>query len=247
MRIAAIYDIHGNLPALEAALRDIADSGVDRIVVGGDVVPGPLPAEVLATLAKLKTPIDFIYGNGEIAVLQQLAGEQPSAVPEPFRPIIQWTAQRLDREQERFLRAWPRTVKIESESLGRILFCHATPRDENEIFTELTPEERLQPVFAGLDADVVVCGHTHMQFDRRIGKLRVINAGSVGMPFGDPGAHWLLLDQTIEFRRTLFDRTAAATRIRASAYPQAEQFVANHILSVPTAEQMLDIFKRSEL
>src|SRR5436853_1876310 len=106
MRIAAIYDIHGNLPALEAVLQDIADAAVDRIIVGGDVIPGPMPAETLASLLNVKTPTDFIYGNGEVAVLQQIAGEQPAGVPEQFRPIVEWTAAQLNPEQEEVLRAW---------------------------------------------------------------------------------------------------------------------------------------------
>lgn len=246
MRIAALYDIHGNLPALEAILEEISDLQVDRIVVGGDVVPGPIPQETLDMLFRSSTQIDFIYGNGEVAVLQQLAGEQPRAVPEAFRPIIQWTARQLDRETERTLRGWPLTITIESPSLGKILFCHATPGDENEIFTRLTPDERLRSIFADIEADVVICGHTHMQFDRQVGELRVANAGSVGMPFGKPGAHWLLLGDDLEFRRCSYDGEAAAVRIRAGNYPQAEQFATNNILHPPSEEQMLEMFHKAE-
>src|SRR5436853_6377232 len=107
MRIAAIYDIHGNLPALEAVLTEIERLGVDRIIVGGDVVPGPMPRETLDRLLHLTVPTEFLYGNGEIAVLQQMAGEQPVNVPESVRPIIEWTARQLDRAQESLLRKWP--------------------------------------------------------------------------------------------------------------------------------------------
>src|SRR5436853_4962473 len=126
MRIAALYDIHGNLPALEAVLEEIAHLDVDRIVVGGDVIPGPMPQQTLNAFLPVGTPIDFIYGNGEVAVLQQLAGEEPRAVPEAFRPIIEWTARQIDRELEAILRSWPRTITLKSDSLGTILFCHAT-------------------------------------------------------------------------------------------------------------------------
>src|SRR5690349_9360280 len=103
MRFAALYDIHGNLPALEAVLQEIRQADVDRVVVGGDVLPGPMPRETLTCLLDLGIPVQFIYGNGEVAVLEQMAGRDPAAVPEQYRPIIRWTAQQLDPEYERLL------------------------------------------------------------------------------------------------------------------------------------------------
>jgi predicted phosphodiesterase len=247
MRVAAIYDNHGNLPALEAVLDEIQQAGVDSIVVGGDVLPGPMPRETIACLLHLSIPMRCIYGNGEIATLEQMAGKEPVAVPEPHRPVIQWTAEQLDDKHDRLLSAWPKTLRLQLQSLGEVLFCHATPRSENEIFTRRTPEERLLPIFEGLGAAVVVCGHTHMQFDRMIGTTRVLNAGSVGMPFGEPGAYWLLLGPSVEFRQTLYDFTKAAERIRATSYPQAEAFAAQNILQPPSRDKMLAAFTRAEL
>src|SRR5205085_9441818 len=131
MTVAAIYDIHGNLPALEAVLQDIDRVRVDRIVVGGDVVPGPMPRETIAALLELNVPVDFIQGNGEIAVLQQMAGEDLTALQPQLRSIIEWTAHQLNPKQEQLLRRWPTTTLLELQPLGRILFCHATPRDAN--------------------------------------------------------------------------------------------------------------------
>lgn len=247
MRVAAIYDIHGNLPALEAVLREIRQEQVDQIVVGGDVLPGPMPRETLACLAGLDIPVHCIYGNGEVAVLEHMAGREPSAVPEPYRPIIRWTAEQLDGEYESLLSAWPKTLRIEIDGLGQVLFCHATPRNENECFTRLTPENRLWPVFEGVDADVVVCGHTHMQFDRMIGRMRVVNAGSVGMPFGEPGADWLLLGRDIELRHTPYDFARAAESIRGTDYPQAQEFTARSVLRPPLEADMLEVFTGVEL
>src|SRR5215469_4935035 len=224
MRVAAIYDIHSNLPALEAVLQEIRKAGADSVVVGGDVVPGPMPSEALACLAEISVAVYCIYGNGEVAVLQQMTGKELIAVPTAYHPIIKWTAEQLRAGHERFLSGWPMTFRLSIDGLGEVLFCHATPRDENEIFTRLTPEERLVPIFTGLGASVVVCGHTHMQFDRMIGQTRVVNAGSVGMPFGEPGAYWLLLGPDIELRRTIYDFSKAAERIRATAYPKAQDF-----------------------
>ncbi len=245
MRVAAIYDIHGNLPALKAVLNEIRDERVDHIVVGGDVLPGPMPRETLERLRNLDVPTHFIYGNGEVAVLQQMAGKEPASVAQAFRPVIRWNAEQLDHAHHQWLSAWPKTVTLEIAGLGSVLFCHATPQNENDIFTRLTPDDRLVPLFENLHTAVVVCGHTHMQFDRKIGQTRVVNAGSVGMPFGQPGAHWLLLGPDIQFRHTAYDLASAATQIRSTTYPQAEDFAARNILNPPTEQEILEIFSRA--
>jgi putative phosphoesterase len=246
MRVAAIYDIHGNLPALEAVLEEIRKVGVDRVVVGGDVVPGPMPKETLRCLLDLPVPTEFIYGNGEVALLEHMAGRDPSAVPERYRPIIRWTAEQLSEHRQLFA-SWPKTNSFEIPSLGRVLFCHATPRSENEIFTRLTAEDRLSPIFAGLNVTVVVCGHTHMQFERIIGNIRVVNAGSIGMPFGEPGADWLLLDAGIQHRHTSYDLNRAADRVRQSGYPEADDFVTRYLFHPPTEKEMLEAFSHAEI
>lgn len=125
-----------------------------------------------------------------------------------------------------------------------VLFCHATPRDNNEIFTRLTPDRRLRSAFEAADASVVICGHTHMQFDRTIGDLRVVNAGSVGMPFGEPGAYWALLGPGIELRHTAYDLVDATERIRATAHPQAAEL---EVLQPPTASKMLEVLEAAAL
>jgi diadenosine tetraphosphatase ApaH/serine/threonine PP2A family protein phosphatase len=145
------------------------------------------------------------------------------------------------------LASWPETLRIRMHSLGEVLFCHATPRNDTEIFTRLTAEDRLTPVFEETRASIVVCGHTHMQFDRMIGKTRVLNAGSVGMPFGAPGAYWLLLGPKVQFRHTPYDLAEAAERIRASKYPQAHEFAAHNVLQAPSEGEMLKAFAQVEL
>jgi len=247
MLVAAIYDIHANLPALEAVLEEIRQVGADHVVVGGDVLPGPMPRETLAYLLDLGIPVQFIYGNGEIAVLEQMAGKDPATVPEHYRPVIRWTAQQLRPEYEGLLARWPKTVTLGIPGIGEVLFCHATPRNENEIFTRLTPEERLLPIFEALNVSAVVCGHTHMQFDRMVGTVRVVNAGSVGMPFGEPGADWLLLGPDVQLRHTRYDLAKAAEQIRDTGYPQAHDFAANNVLQPPSETKMLDLFTRAEL
>src|SRR5437867_8727317 len=258
MRFAALYDIHGNLPALEAVLRDIRQANVDQIVVGGDVVPGPLPCEALRRLLDLDLPSHFIHGNGELAILAQMVGARTGSVtywgttlgarpPESIVEIYRWTAAQLQPDLEPVLAHWPKTLQLEIDGLGQVLFCHSTPRSETEVFTRLTSEDRLLPIFQGLNAPVVVCGHTHMQFDRMIGRTRVVNAGSVGMPFSDSGADWLLLGPEVELRRTNYDALTAADRIRAAEYPDAQEFVAKYVLQRPSAAEMLELFTRLSL
>jgi predicted phosphodiesterase len=253
MRLAALYDIHANLPALEAVLEDVRDAGVDQVVVGGDVVPGPMPREALALLLDLDIPVDFIHGNGELAVLAQIGVVDPDSVaywgttsgeplPEPLRGVLRWTAQQLHPDYDNVLRNWPKTRRLEVAGLGRVVFCHGTPRSETECFTRLTPEDLLIPVFEEVDASVVVCGHTHMQFDRLVAGIRVVNAGSVGMPFGRPGADWVLLGPEVQLRHTSYDLRKGATRIRETSYPQAREFAEDYVLQPPAEAAMLDAF-----
>jgi predicted phosphodiesterase len=244
MQVAAIYDIHGNLPALDAVLEDILRAGAERIVVGGDVVPGPMPRQCLTRLLDLKVPIQFILGNGEMAVLAEREGKD-SGVAAPYRAAIQWNAAQLHLGDRDLLASWPQTLHLEIDGLGKVLFCHATPRNPNDIFTRLTEDARIASLFGTLDVDMVVCGHTHMQFDRTIGSVRVVNAGSVGMPFGQPGAYWLLLNSQVDFCRTEYDFEKAAAQIRLTQYPEAKEFAAHNVLRPPSEEKMLQAFAQT--
>jgi predicted phosphodiesterase len=247
MRVAVLDDIHGNLPALDAALADIRRAGVDRIVVGGDVLPGPMPRETLDRLLSLDVPVDCLYGNGEVAILEALSGRVSTFVPETYRPMIRWNADQLTSSQREELKGWPMTVRLTIPPLGEVLFCHATPRDWNECFVRTTPEEKLWPIFDAANAAVVVCGHTHMQFDRMVGKTRVVNAGSVGIPFGRTGVDWLLLGPEVDLRHIAYDMNAAVERFRETTCPLTEEFIVPAILSPQSEEQMLQIFSHAEL
>ena len=247
MRVAALYDIHSNLPALDAVLEDVRRADVDQIVIGGDVLPGPMPRETFARLLDVDIPMQFIQGNGDRAVLEEMEGRDTGALPAQAREPVQWVARQLDAEHHRLLASWPKTLRIEIPGVGAVLFCHATPRSDTEIFTRLTPEDHLRPLFEGLDVALVICGHTHMQYDRTIGRTRVVNAGSVGMPFGESGAYWLLLGPDVQLQHTHYDLTGAADRIRGTAYPQAEEFAAHSILQPRSERDMLDAFAKVEL
>jgi diadenosine tetraphosphatase ApaH/serine/threonine PP2A family protein phosphatase len=103
------------------------------------------------------------------------------------------------------------------------------------------------PFFGDLDVPLVVCGHTHMQFDRAVDATRVVNAGSVGMPFGEAGAYWLLLEPDVVFRRTVYDLSEAATRIQSTSYPQAKDFAQRNVVEPLPECDMLAFYSRIEL
>ena len=246
MRVAVLNDIHGNQTALEAVLAEVREAHVDRIVAGGDVFPGPVSHVVLRTLVNCGLPVDFLYGNGEVAILDELAGKSPR-VPESYRPSIRWNAEQLSAAEREFISQWPMTRRMSVPPIGDVLFCHATPRNENDIFTARTPEDRLLAMFDSADAALVVCGHTHLVMDRTIGRTRVVNPGSVGMPFGPRGADWMLLGPAVEFRHTDYDFAGAVERVRASGYPAAEEFATKYILQPPSEEDMLKVYENAEL
>ncbi len=247
MRIAAIYDIHGNLPALDAVLGEIARLGVDEIVVGGDVFPGPLARDCLTRLEGLPVPVRFIRGNGDREVSALARGRRVESVPEIYLPQMQWVADQLGSDQLERIEAWPLASRVSLPGLGEVLFCHATPRSDTEIFVRTTKESKLVKLFAEAEAQLVVCGHTHMPFDRRIGSVRVVNAGSVGMPFGAPGAYWLLLGDSVDLRHTEYDPEQAAEVLRACDYPQVVEFIERSVLEPPSEADMLHLFSQAEL
>jgi putative phosphoesterase len=248
-RVAAIYDIHGNLPALEAVLAELQSINPDLILVGGDVVAGSMPAEVLDHLVALGDSICFVRGNADREVVAAYdAGPyaDPIDVADPAERVAAYAASKIDRKHRDLLASFAERLILEVEGIGQILFCHGSPRGDEEIVTTATTGGRLREILAGVDQDFVVCGHTHAQFDRRVGGKRVINAGSVGMPYqGKPvGAFWLLLGVGgISLRRSDYDLDRAVERIRAAGYPDAEG-MAEILLEPPDPERVADFFEQ---
>jgi len=250
MATAALYDIHGNLPALETVLAEVHRERIDQIIIGGDVLPGPMPVECLDLLAALDLPTHFIMGNGDREVLARMRGIETAwyrSMRAEVREAIDWTARQLGPGHEALIADWPVTLGLNIDGLGQVLFCHATPRNDTDIFTRLTSEEHLAPIFGDVREELVICGHTHLQFDRRVGKTRVVNAGSIGMPFGRTGADWLMLGPGADLRHADYDLQLAADRLRQTGYPEVEKFVESYVLSVPSEEQMLEVYSRAEL
>jgi diadenosine tetraphosphatase ApaH/serine/threonine PP2A family protein phosphatase len=159
--------------------------------------------------------------------------------------ITTWTADQLSWEQRDFLASFSEQAELDIQGLGSTLFCHGSPRGDDEIITVATPESRMVPMLATVAQDIVICGHTHVQFDRTIGGKRVINAGSVGRPYeGQPGAYWAMLGPDVALRRTPYDFERAADQMRASGYPGAEEFVRENVLASPSAAETTGIFER---
>jgi predicted phosphodiesterase len=230
------------LPALTALLKELEKVNPDLVVIGGDIVSGPMPKQTLERIFSLSdtVPVRFIRGNGDREVVMAFDGKPlPSSMSEKGRQRTQWVAEQLTQSQRDFLCELPETVTLHVDGLGDVLFCHATPRSDEEIFTPVTSQERLTAMFEGIHQKIVVCGHTHMQFKRQVSGIRIVNAGSIGMPFADePGAYWLLLNSTgYECRRTTFDSETAAKEIKASKDPQGNEFAEGNVINIPTAKE----------
>jgi predicted phosphodiesterase len=242
MPVACLFDIHGNLPALEAVLEEVLQSEADHVVVGGDVVPGPFPRECLDLLYSLGLTVDFIVGNGERETITAMRDGVSSAVPAYFHDAMRWNAAQMTEPDAKRISTWPLTKRLHVGGIGDVLFCHATPRNDSEIFMRTTSDTTLLPIFEPLGVHAVVCGHTHMQHQRTVGTTRIINAGSIGASFQGPGAYWVLMGPTVQLRRTYYDVERAAARVRATAYPQKEEFASTSILQPPTEEATLKLF-----
>ena len=239
MRIAALYDIHGNRFALDAVLAELNKVRPDVILIGGDIVAGPFPADVLERLTTLDADVRFIRGNTE----REVVSPGPS-VPPTWAERVPWVRAQLSEEQLDFLGALPEQLVLDVDTLGPTLFVHGSPRSDEEIITALTPETWLREVFAGVEQRTVIGGHTHMQIDRQIGDIRFANAGSVGMPYEESlGAFWALIGPGIEHRRTAYDIEATAAAIRASAFPGADDFVSRFLLDHPSPADTAAFFE----
>jgi putative phosphoesterase len=218
VRVAALHDVHGNLPALEAVLAEVSAAGVDAIVCGGDVAAGPFPRECLELLHARGA--HFVRGNAD-------------------RDFSEWLRQELPVDAQAFLSAQPHRWV-----LGEVLYCHGSPRRDDEILTKVSPPGRLAAALEGVEQALVVGGHTHVQFEATSGAVRFVNAGSVGMPYeGRRGAFWALVDGVeLELRRTPYAVEAAAVAIRATAYPDAEE-LATQLLEPPDPDEVSSYFE----
>jgi putative phosphoesterase len=248
-RVAALYDVHGNLPALEAVLAQVEHEAFDAVVLGGDLAGGPMPAATLDRLLGLDAGARFVRGNGErelIAAFDAPASDPLERIEDPAERAAAWCARRIERRHRDAMAAFAEHVRLEIDGLGEVLFCHGSPRSDEEILTALTPGAVLAEAVAAAHATVVVCGHTHAQFERRAAGTRVVNAGSVGMPYeGAAGAYWLALGPDVELRRADVDFDAMAAAIRATGYPEAEELLAESFTAPLDRRYVAEFFERA--
>ncbi|HSC50739.1 MAG TPA: metallophosphoesterase family protein [Gaiellaceae bacterium] len=228
MRVAALYDVHGNLPALEAVLAEVERAGVDGIVIGGDIASGPPQPREVVELVRALPNAHCIRGNADRVFDEEFADDEGLA----------WLLEQLDGDQARWLAELPFSVVLDDT-----LYVHSNPKDDTTMVTELTTDEKLAGLLEGVEQRRVVAGHTHMQLERRVGETLFVNAGSVGWPYeGRTGAYWALLDDGVELRRTDYDLARAAELVRASGHPRAEEIAAENILVSAPREEALAVF-----
>ena len=242
MTVAALYDIHGNLPALEAVLADVPADAV--VVIGGDFVGGPWPRETIERLGHLGERALWLRGNAD----REAAADVQVGMSEEARRSLEWSAKQLRPEQRAFIRSLPAEVVVDVDALGPTLFCHGSPRSDEEIITAVTSDERLRTLLVDVEQTTVVCGHTHHQFDRTVDSSRVVNAGSVGMPYeGEAGAYWALLGPDVDFRRTDYDVETMLAAMGETEYPEAHNLTEILRDDIPTAAWVADYFERQAL
>jgi len=244
MRVAVLADIHGNLPALDAVLSDVAAAQVDAIVLNGDLATGPMPAETLDRLAGLAGQVIWVRGNADRELVAAFDGELDPGLPDMVRLPTQYCASRLASRHRELLADLPLSVTLDVTGLGAVRFCHATTRSDTEIVLVDSPVDRYADFFAGTGEQTVVLGHTHMPFERLADRRRFVNPGSVGMPYGGTGAYWALLGPDVVLRHAGYDGEAAGELFRAAApeYPGLAEFIAENVLTVPSDALALAAF-----
>ncbi len=241
-RVAVLSDIHGVLPALEAVLAESDVRATDRIVVKGDIASGPQPVETLDLLASLGDRVVWVRGNADRELVAVARGEHS-----PYA-ISNWAGRQLRADQVNRLDRLPHPVRLEVAGFGPVLFCHGSPRADDDVVLVDSPLQRWAEVLAGLDTAVrtVVCGHSHMPYQRYVDRRLVVNPGSVGMPYGRPGPHWALLASGgVQLRRTVIDPDELADRVVAeSAFPEATAFADNYLRRAASDTDALRAFGR---
>jgi predicted phosphodiesterase len=241
-RVAFVSDIHGNLPALEAVLEELARrEPFDRVVGGGDYATGGLfPKECIDRVRDRDW--DFVRGNAdewlvEIATEGEIPAEGwvPEVAPdEKSKEVMRWNVEYLDPDSVSFLAGLPIEWSVSGPSGQKLVFVHATP-DSTHTHLGYPPdasEDIFLPMFEQTGADVLLHGHIHHAYVRTIGELTLGCVGSVGLPFDrdaracfaiatDDGTGW-----RVEHIRVPYDREAYLTGVMESTMPNADEYAA---------------------
>jgi predicted phosphodiesterase len=222
--VAVLSDVHWVLPVLDAVLAEPTVQAADVIVLTGDHASGPQPVQVLERLRELDDRALPVRGNADRELVALARGERIT-VPDEITP---WAAAQLGAEHVERLAQLPHPVTLDVDGFGPVMFCHGTPRRDDEVVLVDSRLERWTEVLSSLPDTVrtVVCGHTHMPFARLVDRRLVINSGSVGMPYGRPGGSWALLkDGQVTLQHTTIDVDATIASIVAdSTYPDRAEW-----------------------
>jgi predicted phosphodiesterase len=208
LKVAALYDVHANVRALEAVLAEVE---ADVIVFGGDIVAGAFPVETLEVVRSVPNA-RFVRGNADEL--------DRAATVAKWDAERRWLIDRLDAGSRRWLAELPFSFVCDDT-----LYVHANPLDVTGRVMETTPDEEIAALVAPIDERRVVSGHVHMQFVRRVTGVEWIGAGSVGSAYEDlPGAYWATIDDAeVEFKRTEYDWAAYERAVRAGDYPLRDE------------------------
>ena len=224
-----LSDIHGVLPVLEAVLDEPEVRAAELIVVTGDHASGPQPREVLDRLVAEGDRVRLVRGNADRELVALRRGEDVE-IPDAVTP---WAADQLTEAQLELLADLPHPLVLDVDGFGSVVFCHGSPRRDDEIVLVDSPMSRWQVAFTGLPAhhQTVVCGHTHMPYVRLVDRRLVVNAGSIGMPYGRPGGSWAMLrDAGVSLRHTSVDVDAAVHAVVAgSTYPDRQAWADEYV------------------
>ncbi|WP_116950474.1 metallophosphoesterase family protein [Jiangella endophytica] len=238
--VAVLSDVHGVLPALEAVLAEPDVRAAERIVLTGDIAAGPLPVETLDLLVSRGERVVWVRGNADRELVAVARGAT-SAID-----VSDWAGRQLRPDHVELLDGLPHPVTLDVDGFGPVLFCHGTPRDDDEVVLVDSSLARWAEVLSVVPGDVrtVVCGHTHMPFQRLVDRRLVVNPGSVGMPYGRPGPHWALLsDGVVTLRRTAIDPDELGDAVvAASAYPEARAWADEYARTVHSDAEALRVF-----
>jgi predicted phosphodiesterase len=244
IRVAALYDVHGNLPALRAVLAEAVREEVDAFVIGGDVADGPMPRETVEQLMALDARAHFVRGNTDREVVwaydQHLTEQSERA--DPAAGAVSFAAGRISSSQRDFIDGFAPIVRLEIDGVGSVLFCHGSPRNDTEIITRVTSDDRLRSILGGVQEPMIVAGHVHQQYDRSLDGWRVVNPGSVGMPYeGRPGAYWALLGPGVGLRRTEYD----LDQLRSSEFADLFELLKESLFEPAAPASVAELFERA--
>ncbi len=234
-RIAVVSDIHGVLPCLDAVLAEPGVRSADLVVVTGDIAAGPQPAQVLDRLLELGERVRLVRGNADRDLVTIARGEEP---PPGTPPVDLWAATQLSPVNVGLLAGLEHPVTVGLDGVGDVLFCHGTPRDDDEVVLVDTRPSRWAEVMEDVpdSVSVVCCGHTHVPFARLVDRRWILNSGSTGMPYGTAGVPWVLLDEHgVHLRSTPIDPgQVAASIVSGSTFPEVRAWVQDYVLAPPS-------------